>query len=275
MSVARNYKEGVHPPFIDSTGGAQAGQVMVWDAPTSAGDAQAKLPTGTTPHLLAPAGINGTSGTVGGSGTTATDPIEMTRQGLTRVVVTAGDSVTRGQDGEADADTLGNVQGRTAYSRSGYSLGTFEESYSGSATSDQVEFYANPRLVELVRQVTGGTTSTFGANTRYLTPPGAALSSSQVALYIARFAGETIRNLWANLATAPGGTDTVVFTVMKSSDNGATWSDTTLTCTITGTAKSASDLTHAVTLAAGDLLCIKAVSNATTAAVATATFDVT
>jgi len=64
MPLARNYKEGVHPPFIDSVGGADQGKVLVWDAPTSAGDAQAKLPTGTTPHLLAPVGINETGGAV-------------------------------------------------------------------------------------------------------------------------------------------------------------------------------------------------------------------
>lgn len=279
MSIARNYKEGVHPPFIDSVGGAQAGQVLVWDAPSTSlgdpGDPQAKLPTGTAPQLLSPAGINESAGFVGGAGTVAGDPVATTRQGLTKAKLTTLLAVTRGQPIEADPGTLGNVRGRTPYSRSGWVLGTAEEARTAGSTDEDLEIYAQPYFVECVRQVTGQCTGTVTAATKYLTAPGSTVAAAQIPLYCARFAGETIRNLNAWATTAPGGADTGIYTVQKSSDNGATWTDTTLTATISAAGKAASDLTHAVVLAAGDLLAIKVVSSNTTLAGCGATFDVT
>lgn len=274
MTMARNYKEGVHPPFIDSTGGAQAGSPMVWDSPATSGDPQAKLPTGTAPWLSVPAGINETAGAVGGSGTTAGEPISVTRQGLTRVLLKNGTSSTRGGKLIASA-TLGYVQPYTDFSFSAWILGTAEEAATADSTSYHVEAYIQPFLQAVVRPVNAGCAGTITAATKYLGDVSQAKASAQVVRYMARFTGEVIRNLSCNLVTAPGGTDTVAFTVQKSSDNGATWSDTALTATITGTAKSATDLTHTETLTAGDLLAVKAVSSAGTAADAFVVFDVT
>jgi len=274
MALGENYKEGVHPAALDSVGGFQQGNVAVYAAPAATGDRQVALPTGTAPWLTPPFGINRSAGYVGGTGTTSGETLDLTRQGISTVLLKNGTAATRGGKMIASA-TLGYVQPYTDYSFSAWILGTFEEALTASSTSDQVTAYVQPYFQAIVRPVTAGTTSTFGANTRFLGAVGSTIASAQVPLYVARFAGETIRNLAATLVTAPGGTDTVVFTVQKSSDNGATWADTALTCTITGVAKSASDLTDAVVLAAGDILAIKTVSSATTAAQATATFDVT
>lgn len=113
---------------------------------------------------------------------------------------------------------------------------------------------------------------TIGAATEYA-PRSGNVASAQVPLGVATRAG-IIRNLRASLSVAPGGADTVVFTVQKSSDQGATWTDTTVTCTITGAAKSAADTTHAPAVAAGDLLAVKMVSSAGTAAGPVAGFEI-
>lgn len=69
-----------------------------------------------------------------------------------------------------------------------------------------------------------------------------------------------IRNLYVKSKTAPGGVLVVTYTVMKSSDGGATFSATALTCTITGTATEGADNTHAVAVAKGDILGIRVTS---------------
>lgn len=116
-------------------------------------------------------------------------------------------------------------------------------------------------------------TGAIGAATRFPTTAGGPGSALEVAVGLVTRTG-ILRNLYASLVTAPGGTDTVAFTVRKSSDNGATWSSTTLTCTITGTAKGASDTTHAPAVTAGDLLSVQMVSSAGTAATPAIAFEV-
>jgi hypothetical protein len=123
-------------------------------------------------------------------------------------------------------------------------------------------------------QVAGGSgasADTIGAATKYL-PRSGNVAAAQVPLGIATRAG-ILRSLRAGLNVAPGGADTVVFTVQKSSDQGATWTDTTLTCTISAAAKSNSDLTNRPAVAAGDWLAVKMVSSAGTAAGPVAGFE--
>jgi hypothetical protein len=277
MSLARNYKEGVHPTALDNVGGFLQGQVAIYDAPSSvSGDYQVKLPTGTQPWLQPPFGIADSAGFVGGAGSVSGEALSLARQGLWRALLSANQTVTRGGEAMADAGTLGNVIQRTAFSFSAWVLGTFEEGYGPSTTADLVEMYAQPYLKEVVRQVTAGATTALGAATKFATAPGQAGAAAQIPLYVARFTGETVRNLQVCIATAPGGTDTVIFTIQKSSDNGATWTDTTITCTpVAGTGKTGSDLTHSVMLTAGDMLALKMVSSGATAAAISATFDVT
>lgn len=63
-----------------------------------------------------------------------------------------------------------------------------------------------------------------------------AAASSQVVLFVSHSA-QSVRYLACTAGTAPGGAVSDVFTVQKSSDRGATWTDTASTCSITGTAK--------------------------------------
>lgn len=117
--------------------------------------------------------------------------------------------------------------------------------------------------------VAGGGSDAAGIATKYLAQLGSVHSAAQVVLGIVS-AARTLQNLYVDLVTAPGGAATYIVTVQKSTDHGATWSDTTLTCTVTGAAKSASDVAHTVAVVAGTLLAIKVVSSAGLAAGATA-----
>lgn len=111
-----------------------------------------------------------------------------------------------------------------------------------------------------------------GATTKYLAAAGGNHASAQVKLFLATHAC-TIQNLYASAQTAPGGTDTAAVTVQSSTDQGANWTDTTLTCTITGTATNASDTANRVAVAAGTMLAIKVVSSGATAAKIHAAFE--
>lgn len=115
--------------------------------------------------------------------------------------------------------------------------------------------------------VSAGGTGTIGAATRYALAAGA-WSSTEYYLAVAPRAG-TARNLRCYLKTAPGGSDTVVYTVRIAG------ADSTLTCTSTGATATCADTTHAPSVAAGDRLSYKAVSSAGTAADGTCSFEVT
>lgn len=68
-----------------------------------------------------------------------------------------------------------------------------------------------------------------------------------------------VQTMYAKVQVAPGGTNTNVFTLRK---NGA---DTSLTTTITGAALTNSDVVHAVEYAAGDTICVRQVTAASSA----------
>lgn len=116
---------------------------------------------------------------------------------------------------------------------------------------------------------------TLGAATKYLDVLDSAktVAAAQKVLGVINRAGY-IRNAIFNLKVAPGGTDTVVFTVQKSSDRGGTWSDTTITATIAGASVSNAAAGPSAVLASGDMLAVKMVSSAGTAAGPTAAFEV-
>lgn len=273
---ARSYSKGIFPPAYDSAGGLDEGDITQFTTPNADGTPQVIKPSGTAPWLQTFYGVVIPRGTVGGSGSAAGEAIALTRQGLVRIKQAFSTVITRGAQLVANATNLGTVSARTAYSFSAKVIGFAEEAQTtGSSGNNMLEAYVQPQVVEIVRPVTGGCAGAITAATKYLATPGQTKAAAQVALYRARFTGEVIRNLSCNLVTAPGGADTVAFTVQKSSDNGGTWADTALTATISTTGKSATDLTNSAVLTAGDLLAIKADSSAGTAADATVTFDVT
>lgn len=117
-----------------------------------------------------------------------------------------------------------------------------------------------------------GSVAALGAATVFLVGTGNK-SASAVPVY---FAGRacTIQNLAVVAGTAPAGSDTVVVTVQKSSDKGATWTDTALTATIPAAGTATYDTTNAVAIAKGDLLAVEAVSSGATAAAVSCSFEV-
>jgi len=272
---ARDYVKGIYPPAYDSAGGLDEGDITQFTTPNTDGTPQAIKPSGTAPWLQTFYGAVTHRGVIGGSGSAAGDAIALKRHGLGRLKAAISTAFTRGAQLIADATTLGAVKPRTPYSISAKVIGFAEEALSSSAAVQMLEAFIHPIDVEVVRCISAFAPTTFPAATRYVGGAGVALSSTVVPVYRARFAGEVVRNLSTNLLTAPGGSDTIITTLQKSSDNGATWTDLALTTTITGAGKTATDLVNTATLAAGDLLAIKAVSTAITAAGLSATFDVT
>lgn len=105
----------------------------------------------------------------------------------------------------------------------------------------------------------GAGVGTLGTGTFYLNSPGGAAGASERPLSIGTRAG-TLRALYCNLGTAPGGVATVVVTVRVAA------ADSALTCTITGAATSCNDTSHTPSVSAGQSLSVKAVSSAGTAA---------
>lgn len=116
--------------------------------------------------------------------------------------------------------------------------------------------------------LSAGAAGALGAATVYLVPPGGAPSATELRLAKATRAASA-RSLYCELGTAPGGADTVVFTLRAAA------ADTALTCTITGAATSCSDTLHLPSVTVAQSLAVKAVSSAGTAADALCSFELT
>lgn len=277
---ARDYWKGTITTARDSAGGLDEGDVTQFTTPATDGTPQCIKPSGTAPWLQTFLGIVLPRGVIGGSGASAGEDLGVKMQGFGRVKLGANRAMTRGAQLINDASTLGAVMARTAYSFSANVIGYAQEALSSSASAQMLEALVQPHAVEIVRPVFSvATDATVGAATKYMAGVGVALSGSSVPLGVVRFTGEVVRNLWVSTGTAAGNTETLVATVIKSSDNGGTWTDTAVTCTVTGnaggTAKSASDLSNSASLAAGDLVGLKLVSSAGTVGLVRAGFDLT
>jgi hypothetical protein len=213
-------------------------------------------------------------GTIGGTGTQAGEAIALKRHGLgAHQAGHQHQAMTRGAQLINDAVTLGGVKARTPFS---FSCAGHRHRRGGIGSrparrADARGVHPAAGDVEVVRPSSLGSTLAIvaAATTRYLRRPGYvalnAAADPAVRGAVRRRGHRATCARVCSIATGAG-TDTLVFTVQKSSDGGATWADTALTCTITGnSAKSASDLTDAAVLAAGDVLAVKMVSNGTTA----------
>lgn len=105
------------------------------------------------------------------------------------------------------------------------------------------------------------------ASTKYLGPAGSATDNAgRVTIHKVPAGTGQLQSLECDVGTAPGGTDTIAFTIGTSTDQGATWVDTSITCTITGVAKICVDNTHAVAVTEGTRVSVKQVSSATAVA---------
>lgn len=274
MGLARAIARLFNLAYRDAVGGLQEGQVAAL-----AGQFQVARPSWGVAHLQPVAGINRTAGYMGGAGTLAGEEVSVQKLGYAKFLVSPLVAASAGGQVIADsAPNLGNVRQRVPFSSSALVLGTFEEDHLVGTAPELVEGECRPTWMELVRPITGfaPAAAPIGNNvTRYLGAPGTPLSDTPIPLYRVRFANESVRNLGITLETPPAAGETVTVTVVRSSDGGATWGDTPLTCIINGPKRAADDLLHWIVLAAGDLLALKVVSFSTPAAGLVATCDVT
>lgn len=214
-------------------------------------------------------------------GQDSSHPAEMVnaqKEGIAWGLVPANTTVTMGDQAWANASA--QIIKRTPFSFSGFILGQFDESATTGSAAELHSVEMFPQYIEVVRPVYAvATDATVGAATKYMAGVGVALSGSEVPVALVQYTGQKARNLWVSTGTAAGNGETLAVTVIKSSDNGGTWSATTLTVTLTGTAgglKFASELSLAsAALAAGDLVGIKLVSSAGNVGLVRAGFDLT
>ena len=108
--------------------------------------------------------------------------------------------------------------------------------------------------------------------TKYLANPGENHAAAQIKLFGPAPFACTIGYLAASCETSPGGADTGVFTIQKSVDKGANWTDTAVTCTVPVAGTTVYDTTHFVAIAQGDMLAIKEVQSGATGAKSSACF---
>lgn len=112
-------------------------------------------------------------------------------------------------------------------------------------------------------RASGGATSAIaGGATRYLASSLTASTSDTPLVIFTE--GSTLRRLFCFTETAPGSGQSATYTVRKYT--GGSWADTTITCTVSGTGKTCSDLLHTGIVSAGDMVGVKAVQSASSVA---------
>ena len=110
------------------------------------------------------------------------------------------------------------------------------------------------------------TSGALGVATVYVGPGIEAATATDNSYFVAPTAG-TLTKMYCNLGTAPGGADTVAYTVRI---DGV---DKTITATISAAETTANDTAHTEAVAAGEKVSIKAVSSAATAADSSVTLE--
>lgn len=129
---------------------------------------------------------------------------------------------------------------------------------------------ANPELIQVLLQAPGmsaGSDNICGFGTdavvtdRYLRDSWTTFlgANTPVGLFVCPADG-FIKNLFGKLKTAAAGGKIVTLTVRKSTDGGATFADTLLTCSITDPAVIGANITNRVAVAQGDILGIRVTS---------------
>jgi hypothetical protein len=109
-----------------------------------------------------------------------------------------------------------------------------------------------------------GPSLTFTGTAFFPIGGGGLSSTTETNVDLAAPATATVKNFTVQLSVAPGTGNSIAFTWR---DNAAS---TAITCTVSGSATSCSDLTHSFTAAAGDLLDIQAVTSGTIISASTA-----
>lgn len=195
------------------------------------------------------------------------DPLAIQRFGQGVGLLAANQTITRGQKLGAVPGTGGQL-GAFIPGQGMKFVGIAAQSKTTTSTPLylEVDLNCNPKDAHALL-ASGFASTTFQNATKYLSAPGTgAASASAVALAVVPAGGGSLANLVAADTTAPGGTDSDQYIVYRNplvSGAYTGWAATALTCTITGTAVEAKDVTHQVAVNEGDLLAIAVVASAT------------
>lgn len=112
-----------------------------------------------------------------------------------------------------------------------------------------------------------------GGATNFIGLSSLCAAGSEPFCYVPIATPTTLRNFYAVSPTAPGGSDT--YTFMVRTGTSGSLSDSGVTCTITGAAKSCIDLTHSVVVTAGQVVTVRIIASATAAATTGITLGMT
>lgn len=179
------------------------------------------------------------------------------------------------RDGETDLDArfdrtdaawytadrfLESVAGNAPTPRSIGSTTNYGEitTLTGASVSRMEAIYAwmlgSAAFLDMAYPLNFNAVTALAASTTQYYGPGQASTTLGRAIFVCNRPG-VVRKLYAAVDVAPGSGKNIVLTLMV---NGVA---SALTCTISGTGKVASDIVHDVTVAAGDLLELRAVSD--------------
>jgi hypothetical protein len=150
----------------------------------------------------------------------------------------------------------------------GLGSGAISTTYTTMVTNLNADKVDGKHVVEITAPsyICCNTSGAFGAATAFAGPGIETVNTTEENFFVAPTAG-TITKMYAHLGTAPGGADTVAYTLRI---NGA---DKTVTCTISAANTTANDTAHTEAVSAGDQICVKAVSSAVTAADSSVTLE--
>lgn len=229
-------------------------------------DDEVILPAAANAKLIA--GVSVSAGTA----TAGTDRIAVQKLGQAPVLLGAGLSVVVG-DELVIANSSGHVKKRQAGDADSQVIGVSEVTFTAGSNADLISAFLCIGRREVQTTFVGSATNALAASTQYLGAPGTHATTLPIAIGIAGRAG-VLGELYVNCSTLAGGSDHCSFTVVKSSDNGATLVSTTLTCNLGAAVYATSDTTNWPAVAAGDVLYIATNSSGTTIKGITAQFKV-
>lgn len=185
---------------------------------------------------------------------------------------TASAVVQRDGSGNFAAGTItASLTGHASLDLATSALGTGVATALGNNTGSAGGFTVGVR--SLAASYGSGTSSTLNAaTTAYLGEQNNFSGNQLNAVTVSN--GGTLKNLYLNAGNAPVGAQTYIVTVYSGTFGSASLGAGALTCTITGAAVQCSDLTHSITLSAGQAFAVQIVSSATAASLVGASWSV-
>jgi hypothetical protein len=195
---------------------------------------------------VGPTGLDGLTGATGPTGNTGPTGAS----GATGPVGPTGDN---GPDGTTGATGPTGAVGPTGAAGTTGAVGSTGGNGATGPTGSAATGPTGANATQTFFSFSTGNSTLSSASSQFVAPSGfldPSISGSDVDLIVPKTC--SAQDLYVELETAPGGTDSRTFTLFK---NG---SGTTLTCTITGVATTCNDTVHSESLSAGDLISFEA-----------------